>query len=160
MKSLGLPLMGKENLSPFIPHRGNMLLIDGIISVGDSGLTAHATLDDSSPFFSDGGTPGYVSFELIAQAVSVYSHVMEYAGNDGPSIGFILRVTDFIISRPFLNKDECVMIEIEQETDLFNGLFSFKGKVFNDAGIIAQGRLLVMSVDDVNRVLKLEEYNG
>ncbi len=157
MKKLNLPLEGKENLFSIIPHRGNMLLIDGIISVNDSGLTAHATLDNTSPLFFGGCTPGYATFELIAQSISAYSHIMEYAGKEGPSIGFILRVTDFVISRPFLKENETVLVEIEQETDLFNGLFSFTGKVFNDDGPVSQGRLLVMSVDDVDRFINREE---
>ncbi len=157
MKQIDLPLMGKDKILPFLPHRNNMLLIDGILSVFENALTAHATLDAGSPLFFDEKTPGYVSFELIAQAISVFSHIKEYAGKDKPEIGFILRVTDFIISRPFFDKNETVQIEVQQETDLFNGLFSFSGRVFNENGTAAEGRLLVMSVEDVAQIIKLEE---
>lgn len=157
MRHMQLPLMGKNAITPFIPHRGNMLLLDGIVSVTETGLVAHATLDAASPLFFNGKTPGYVCFELVAQAISAFSHIKKYAGGETPSIGFILRVSNFEISRCFLDEDTSVLIEIEVETAVIDDLFSFRGKVSTDDGVVAQGSLLVMNVGDIDKIKQPEE---
>lgn len=150
MKHIELPLMGKENMGIVVPHREDMLLIDGVLSMQDDGLTCHATLDAGSPFFRDGRTPTYVSFELIAQTISAYSQIMDYNHSEEPSIGFILRVSDFRCARAWFQEDEEVTIQVHSDAILPGGIFSFHGQVLSGDELVAEGDLLVLSVDDMD----------
>lgn len=155
MMDLEMPIRGKENLKNLLPHRDNMLLIDGVNYVGNKILSVHATLDSNSPLFKDGQTPSYVSFELIAQSISVYSHIQEYTTDDEPSIGFILKVSNFVFSRPYFIENEEVEIFISEESELLNDVFSFHGIVRNEKEEIANGDLLVMCANNTNLIKRV-----
>lgn len=127
-----------------------MLLIDGVIRLIESGLVGHAVMDSGSPFFSSGKTPSYVCFELIAQCISAYSHLMGYNKGRAPSIGFILKVSSLNCFRPHLKENEEAIITIRQEAALPGGLFSFYGAVESGGEAVASGRLLVLSAGDAS----------
>ena len=148
MKEYSYPIVGKEKIAAIVPHKGDMLLLDAITRLTEGGIEARATIESSSPFFFAGKAPAYVCFELIAQCISAYSKIMDYSGGDEPSIGFILKVSDFVCSRPYLEEGEEAIITIRQEAVLPSGLFSFFGDVVAGSETVASGHLLVMSADD------------
>lgn len=148
LNNLIFPIKSRNLISKYLPHREDMLLIDEIVSFDEKKLKTKAVMNSSRPFFRKGKTPSYVSFELIAQSISIYSHLYEYCNDDKPSIGFILRVSDFNIFRPFLRENEVVEIEVEEDAVLINDVFSFKGRVLVGEELIAKGALLVMHVGD------------
>ena len=59
-----------EDITCLLPHRPPMALIDGV-EVFDSEakrVVVSVKIDDSNPFFSDGGVPSWVAIEYMAQA--------------------------------------------------------------------------------------------
>lgn len=143
MNEVILPLKGRENVAAIVPHRNDMLFLDGIEAFGDGSLKASAVIADS-PFLRQGRAPSYIAFELIAQSISAYSYLRGLRNGDEPLIGFILRVSDFTISRPFLADGSEVDISIHEDCALGDDLYSFTGSVSSDGEEIASGRLLVM----------------
>lgn len=151
-----LPIKGKDALSRIVPHQGRMLLIDEITAFDKEAktLSAGATADEGSPFFTGEGTPCYVAFELIAQSISAYSFLSGINTDGKPSIGFILRLSHFTVSRKLLEKNEKVVITITEECTLGDSLYSFQGNVRAKNDIIAKGQILVMSTDDPQAILE------
>ncbi len=155
--SISLPLLSKEDVLKVIPHKEDMALIDRIYSYRDKELEAGATLDDSSPFFNGKSTPGYVCFELIAQSISAYSFFKGYRNGEKPLMGFILKVTDFNIEKPFLEKDAAVRILVKEDFELTRDLYSFIGEVRENEKLVAYGKLMVMCAENLDIVLNGEK---
>ena len=147
MRESFLPIIGRENVSRIVPHKDDMLLLDNIISFSAGSLTAEAVITSSSPFFSEGKVPSYISFELIAQAISAYSYLKGLKNGDEPYIGFILRVSDFQFSSPYFVENDTVIIEVKEDCAVDESLYSFAGTVRKNGEIVASGRLLVMCSD-------------
>lgn len=59
-------------LEELIPHRPPMALIDAVESFDADvrRLVARVSIDDASPFFSDGAVPGWVAIEYMAQTAA------------------------------------------------------------------------------------------
>ncbi len=59
-----------EDLARLLPHRPPMVLIDGVevFDPDAKRVVVSVKIDDSNPFFSDGGVPSWVAIEYMAQA--------------------------------------------------------------------------------------------
>ena len=154
MRDIVYPVIGKDEVSKIIAHKEDMLLLDSVCSFDGSCLEAGAVMDAGNPFYRDGSTPSYVCFELIAQAICVFSFLSGYNGSEEPDIGFILKLSDFRMGRAALCEDERVSIKVELDCSMGTGLFSFRGRVLSGSETIASGNLLVMSVADPVAVLE------
>lgn len=155
--SISLPILTKNEVMKVIPHKKEMALIDRIFEYRDKELEAGATLDETSPFFNGEETPGYVCFELIAQTISAYSFFKGYRNGEKPLMGFILKVTDFNITRPFLEKDTQVRIFVREDFELTRDLYSFIGEVREGEELVAYGKLMVMCAENLDLVLAGEK---
>lgn len=153
MHDIVFPVIGKERVSEIIAHKDDMLLLDSVYSFDGTSLEAGTVLDASNPFFRDGCTPSYVCFELIAQAICVYSFLAGFNGSEKPQIGFILKLSDFRIERDVLRDNERLFIRVECDCSMGTSIFSFKGTVRAGDEMIASGSMLVMSVADPVAVL-------
>ncbi|MBR1919317.1 MAG: hypothetical protein IJ831_06810 [Spirochaetales bacterium] len=150
--SISLPILSRDEVMKVIPHKSSMALIDSIFSYRDKELEAGATLSDLSPFFNGENTPGYVCFELIAQSISAYSFFKGYRNGERPLMGFILKVSDFRISRPFLEKDAKVRILVREDFELASDLYNFVGEVRESGELVAEGKLMVMCAENLDMV--------
>jgi len=157
MDEVTFPIMGKGEVEKWIPHKKDMTLIDGILSLDGETMRSHATLDSSSPMFSCGKTPTYVSFELVAQSVSAYSHILDHAHRGKPSIGFILKVTNFVFNEPYFEENAEALVTIKMEAMLPDGIFSFSGKVECEGRLVASGSLLLIDANDGNIIKRMVE---
>ena len=59
-----------EDIACFLPHRPPMVLIGGVEAFDSEAKRVVVSLkvDDTIPFFSDGGVPAWVAIEYMAQA--------------------------------------------------------------------------------------------
>lgn len=151
-------MLGKAGTSKLVAHKEDMLLIDSVYSYDGRHMEAGALLDGDNPFCRDGRTPGYVAFELMAQAIAAFSFLAEYNGNPEPDIGFILKVSSMKIFRSFFSTDERLSISIDISCALDNGIFKFDGSVKAGEELAAEASLLAMSVPDPVAVLKGINY--
>ncbi|MEM5435189.1 beta-hydroxyacyl-ACP dehydratase [Paraburkholderia diazotrophica] len=60
-------------IDTILPHRGTMLLIDGVSACSDVALTAHAAVRGDT-WYADGNgaMPAWIGIELMAQAVAAH----------------------------------------------------------------------------------------
>ena len=59
-----------DGIASLLPHRPPMVLIDGVEVFDPEAkrVVVSVKIDDSNPFFSDGGVPSWVAIEYMAQA--------------------------------------------------------------------------------------------
>ena len=141
------PLVGKSEVSKVVPHKKKMLLLSEITSFDGEVLVAKAKLGRDNPFSDGKGTPCYVSFELIAQAVSAFSYI---------STGFILRLSSFVVNKAYFEEGKEYLVHAKATCDLGHGLYEFEGKVTDDDVTIAEGAMMVArgSKDIIERMVE------
>ncbi|MEI8649751.1 hypothetical protein P4S73_20700 [Paraglaciecola sp. Hal342] len=79
-------------LSDYVPHTGDMSLLDHIIDYGQGWLHASVLITEHSIFIEDQGVSATVGIEYLAQAVAAYSGSKPRALGEKPKLGFLLGI--------------------------------------------------------------------
>ncbi|MCQ2604070.1 MAG: hypothetical protein MJ215_03390 [Spirochaetia bacterium] len=148
-----MSVIGKERLISLLPHKGKMFLLDRVMDFDPEDYILHSQVDvtENSMFFDMPlhGIPSYVCFEYMAQSISALSGLVAETMRQAPKIGVILSVSDLRTEKPILDDGSTVDIHIKK-TDIVDSVFSFTCSAFCDGKRIAEGKLTVMEVDNLN----------
>ncbi|WP_419781040.1 3-hydroxylacyl-ACP dehydratase [Maridesulfovibrio sp.] len=142
-----LPMEAKT----LLPHRGQMLLIDSVLSADEDGGTVLTDLSTQSIGLGPDGNmlpPFYI--ELVAQAyAAVCGYHLQNTGQPIPE-GFLVGVQKFQInplpSRTDFNSTE-LLIEVRTIGD-FDGFAVVEGNVSREDIILAEGRIKLFIPQD------------
>ena len=108
-----------EDIACLLPHRPPMVLIDGV-EVFDSDakrVVVSVKIDDTNPFFSDGGVPSWVAIEYMAQASAALVGLRDrsLAPDCAPRVGMLLgtrrmelRFSRFVAGEAYHVSAECM----------------------------------------------------
>lgn len=73
-----------------VPHRGPMSLLESIDGYGVEWLRASVVVTPSSAFATEGGVPGWVGIEYMAQAAAAFGGIEQVQRGETPSIGMLI----------------------------------------------------------------------
>jgi predicted hotdog family 3-hydroxylacyl-ACP dehydratase len=79
-----------------LAHRAPMLLLDEIVGLDESSVTARVRIGSQSPFFDGSGVPSYVGLEYMAQACGAFVGALAVAAGRAPRIGYLLGTRNFV----------------------------------------------------------------
>jgi len=83
-------------LAELLPHAGDMILIDRILSFDDEQIHTHATVKPGGLFNrDDGALPAWVGIELMAQSVAAFAGCHARRRGDAVELGFLLGTRKF-----------------------------------------------------------------
>ena len=102
-----------------LPHRPPMVLIDGVeaINLEAKRVVVSLKIDDSNPFFSNGGVPSWVAIEYMAQAAGTLVGLRDrsLAPDCTPRVGMLLGtrrmevgLSRFVAGETYRASAECV----------------------------------------------------
>ena len=108
-----------EDLMCLLPHRPPMVLIDGVeaINLEAKRVVVSLKIDDSNPFFSNGGVPSWVAIEYMAQASGALVGLRDrlLAPDCAPRVGMLLGtrrmdvgLSRFVAGETYHASAECV----------------------------------------------------
>lgn len=92
-----------------VPHSGEMVLVENIVSHSDDSIVAVTVIRESSPFYRPGsdpvtggvaGVPSWVGLEYMAQTVAAWSGLREREQGGAPRSGFLIGVKRYTASKP------------------------------------------------------------
>lgn len=131
------------------PHDPPMLFIDELVEWNADNLKAQYRVASDNPMLVPGrGVPGYVAFEVMAQAVSVHDGITRYQSGEPPQIGFLLGTRRFTTTRDWLQPGEVLVIFADAVLNE-GELRAFDCRVESEAGEeIARAELKVFRPDD------------
>lgn len=162
MLEIDLDLNKKSDLEQLVPHKGKMFLLDRVKKYDLETITIETQVDiDESNLFYDeklGGVPVWISFEYMAQSISLMSGIFGRAHNESPKVGFIMSVTSFNSHVPVFKKGDVVTLRVHQ-TIRMDMAVTFEGTAFVgdcETGILAaDGTLNTVEVPDPQKSLGL-----
>ena len=83
-------------LAELLPHAGDMILIEQILSFDDEQIHTRLTIKPGGLFNrADGSLPAWVGIELMAQSVAAYAGCHARARGDAVELGFLLGTRKF-----------------------------------------------------------------
>lgn len=133
-----------------LPHRGQMLLIDSVLTVEDGAGTAHADLSaESIAVASDGNLLPPFYIELLAQTyAAVCGYRLQSLGQPVPE-GYLVGVQKFQIMpeayTDFSNNE--LLISVQTVGD-FDGFAVVEGTVSREGKILAEGKIKLFVPQD------------
>lgn len=84
------------SLAELLPHAGDMILIEQILSFDDEQIYTRLTVKPDGLFNRpDGSLPAWVGIELMAQSVAAYAGCHARARGDAVELGFLLGTRKF-----------------------------------------------------------------
>ncbi len=139
--------MQRALLEKYLPHRGNMLLIDDIVRVDEASAVTKATVKNSWPLFAKGHASPFVLIELVAQTAGIIEGRMELTRNSGATKGFIVGIknTEFFVGN--IPENTIVTAFCEKGFE-FDNYMQFNGGAEIDGEKAAQVVIQVISLKD------------
>ncbi len=160
---IDLDLNKKSDLALLVPHKGKMFLLDRAISYDMDSATIVTQVDigESNLFYDEnlGGVPVWISFEYMAQSISVLSGIFGRVNKEPPKVGFIMSVTGFSARVPVFKKGDVVTLKVRQ-TIRVDMAVTFEGRAYIgdcETGILAaEATLNTLEVPDPKASLGLQ----
>jgi predicted hotdog family 3-hydroxylacyl-ACP dehydratase len=106
------------DLERLVPHEGTMFFLDRMISwdLESGAFLAEAVANESCPFFDweKRGVPVWVAFEYMAQGIAALSGLRHQKNGEGPKIGLIMGIRNFVALEPFFSSSMKIDIEARE----------------------------------------------
>lgn len=115
-----------------IPHKGKMLLIDGIYNIDFENKTiiTFAEIKKDNIFLENDEIPSYIFIEYAAQSSAAYnSHSQNNSNNSNNKIGFILNIKSANCYKDKVKVGETVYIKVK-ETLRDSNIAYYDGEVY------------------------------
>ena len=138
----------------YIPHSGEMVLIDKIVSSGDGWIECLIQVKDSIDFSRiDGSIPSWIGIEYMAQTIAAYAGVEAERNNKKVQPGFLLGTRSYDASHSSFEIDDRLTVRAEV---LFQNdeLASFSCTVSNTDERIASAKINVYQPEDFEMAIE------
>jgi predicted hotdog family 3-hydroxylacyl-ACP dehydratase len=156
MEILIMAIIEKEELLSLLPHRGRMLLLSRVsdYNLDKGSVVAEYDVSDSNIFYNKemNGTPTWVSFECMAQTISILSGLSRREKGLKPNIGMILSVSGLKMAQQLL--PEAITITV-QRVMFVKSIYTFQCIVQNKANAepLTEAKITVIDVDNIDDII-------
>jgi len=129
-------------LTDLLPHAGNMILLDELLSCDDDAVHTRVTVRPC--LFSDGNgeLPGWIGLELMAQSVAAWAGVRAKRAGQPVELGFLIGTRKYECNVPVFPNGRALHIHARASLEDASGLGVFECELTGD-GIHASARLNV-----------------
>ncbi|MCF6324786.1 MAG: hypothetical protein L3J89_10785 [Gammaproteobacteria bacterium] len=144
-----------DDVSSLLAHEGSAILIDKIISCGESDLVALVEHKKKS-LYSDaqGNVPIWVGLEYMAQTIGAFAGVVSRQNNEPIRIGLLLGVRQYLALASQFTKNSPVEIKIEEifrdETNL--AMFGCEIRDCNDGHVMASAQIKAILSSNIDEI--------
>ncbi|SDU24042.1 ApeP family dehydratase [Halopseudomonas salegens] len=121
-------------VAPYVPHRGDICLLERLLEVNDDYLLAEVIPTENNLFARPQGIPAWVGIEWLAQAVSAWAGVQSALHNQAPQIGFLLGTRRYRCDPLHFAFNQPVRAQIIPDFRADNGLGAFNGCLLDAEG--------------------------
>ncbi|MEX3976141.1 hotdog family protein [Paraburkholderia caribensis] len=102
-------------INTILPHRGTMLLVDGVSACGDEALTAYATVRGDAWYADeDGAMPAWIGIELMAQGVAAHVALLAMRAGGRARPGVLLGTRSYRAHVSAFARDAQLTIDVQE----------------------------------------------
>jgi predicted hotdog family 3-hydroxylacyl-ACP dehydratase len=129
-------------IEELLTHRGNMLLIDHVLSFDQAGIRVAATVDGDAWYANaQGAMPAWIGIELMAQAIAALVGLAAHTKNLPPKQGLLLGTRNFTAQLPAFAQNKTLIIAAREIFQEENGLGAFDASIELDGNTVAVATL-------------------
>jgi predicted hotdog family 3-hydroxylacyl-ACP dehydratase len=101
-------------VAELVPHRPPMILIDEILDIGETWLSARVAVTDCSPFVEDGKLPALVTLEYMAQSIAAFAGAARRAAGEPVRLGFLIACREMELQVDSLSAGDELEVTVNQ----------------------------------------------
>jgi predicted hotdog family 3-hydroxylacyl-ACP dehydratase len=133
-----------------ISHRGDAILLDEVLAVGDDRLEGRLLVRPGTAFSEPSGDlPGWVGPEIMAQAIAALSgYRWQRTRGVAAPIGLLLGVRSYDAAVAGFRCGDTLHVEVVESTENEDGRAVFDGRIRRGDEIVASGTLTVFQPPD------------
>jgi predicted hotdog family 3-hydroxylacyl-ACP dehydratase len=147
--------MRYPTIETLLPHRGVMLLLDGVLDDGPEFIRTQArTRRDAWYADASGNMPAWVGIELMAQTIAAFVGLPRRRYGEALKIGFLLGTRKYSCTVPAFPGDAMLEINANLVFREANGLGAFDCSVIHAGEILARGAIKVFEPADAQRFIE------
>jgi predicted hotdog family 3-hydroxylacyl-ACP dehydratase len=138
--------------APFalIPHRHDALLLDEVLRVDESGLSAALTIRSGTAFSeADGSLPAWIGPEIMAEAIAAFAGWRSLQSRGEPAeIGLLLGIRDYSSAAQPFRAGELMQVHVVRSSEDEEGRGVFDCRISLAGDDVAAGTLTVYQPTD------------
>ena len=140
---------GYPPIEELLPHRGVMLLLDGVSAADAGGIEAHATVRAGAWYVDEhGAMPAWIGIELMAQAVAAFAGLEGRRRGEAPRPGVLLGARAYRTRAGSFPRGERLRISAKISDADESGFGTYACAIHGAAGPLAEATLKVFAPPD------------
>lgn len=130
-----------------------MILLDRVLDVTATSLSASVVIRDTTPFLEACGVPSHIGLEYMAQTCGAYAGLKALEHGEPVRVGFLMAARRYEARQPWFRKGECLVISASEiYRDKQTGAFDCRIERRNQ--LVATAQLSVYQPEDVPALLQ------
>jgi predicted hotdog family 3-hydroxylacyl-ACP dehydratase len=140
------------DIEPFVPHRGEMRLLDRLVECSEDDVVAECTVRHGI-FSDESGLPAWAGLELMAQAVASWAGYHAVRAGTPVKLGFLLGTRRYEAQISSFQFGATLTIHAHRELSGENGLGVFLCRILHEETTLATASLNVFQPPNVEAYL-------
>jgi len=148
--------MTMPDVRELVPHSGQMVLLDRVLSADDDNLCAEVRIHAASMLAGEEGVGAWVGIEYMAQAIAAHAGWLALQRGEAVKVGFLLGSRKYSCCVPLFATGSVLLVHVHRVLQGENGLGAFDCRidVAGGASAVATATVTVFQPDNVNQFLK------
>ncbi|MBV6320995.1 hotdog family protein [Duganella violaceipulchra] len=147
--------MTMPDVRELVPHTGQMMLLDRVLSADADDLCAEVRIHAGSVLGGEEGVGAWVGIEYMAQAIAAHAGWLARQRGAAVKVGFLLGSRKYACGVPLFANGSVLLVHIHRVLQGENGLGAFDCRidVAGGASAVATATVTVFQPDNVNQFL-------
>jgi predicted hotdog family 3-hydroxylacyl-ACP dehydratase len=146
------------DIRTLVPHSGQMVLLERVVSADDDNLCAEVRIHAGSVLATEQGVGAWAGIEYMAQAIAAHAGWLARQRGDAVKVGFLLGSRKYETSVPYFALGSVLLVHVHRVLQAENGLGAFDCRIVpaddTHAASLATATVTVFQPDNVNQFLK------
>lgn len=121
--------MTYPDMRSIVPHDGEMVLLDLVVSADQENLCAELTIRADSVFCDGTGVGSWVGIEYMAQAIAAHAGFLAQQRGEAVKVGFLLGARRYLCSVPLFAVGSRLHVHVQHAMQGENGLAAFECRI-------------------------------
>jgi predicted hotdog family 3-hydroxylacyl-ACP dehydratase len=148
--------MTMPDIRTLVPHSGQMVLLDRVLSADTDNLSAEVRIHAASVLAGEEGVGAWVGIEYMAQAIAAHAGWLALRRGEAVKVGFLLGSRKYEAAVPYFVPGSVLHVHVHRALQADNGLGAFECRidVVEGQAAAATATVTVFQPDNVNQFLK------
>lgn len=148
--------MNFPDIRKLVPHDGEMVLLQRVVSAGKDTLCAEVTIGPDTLFCDGDGVGAWVGMEYMAQAIAAHAGNLALLRGEPVKIGFLLGARRYQCSVPQFALGSVLHVHVQHAMQGENGLAAFECRIEDQAtgATLANATITVFEPSNVDEFLQ------